>query len=153
VLGAVAEVNDAFWLTHSPKIIVYHGWPDDMVPSQVSTEYYASVTARLGPARVKGFYRLFMVPGMSHRGGGPGAGVLFRSEEATAVPLEPDRDMLTTLEQWVEQGRVPSTFVPSRLNKGGAVDRTRLVCAYPGIAKYRGAGDVNRAENWECPTK
>jgi feruloyl esterase len=135
------------------KIIVYHGWADDMVPSQVSTEYYASVTAKLGSARVKVFYRLFMVPGMSHCGGGPGAGVLFRSEEAIAVPLEPDRDMLTALEKWVEQGRPPSSFVASRLDKSGAIERTRLVCAYPGVAKYRGTGDVNRAENWECPTK
>jgi feruloyl esterase len=135
------------------KIIVYHGWADDMVPSQVSTDYYASVMAKLGAARVNGFYRLFMVPGMSHCGGGPGAGVLFRSEEATAVPLEPDRDMLTALEQWVEQGRAPSSFVASRLDKDEAIERTRLVCAYPSIAKYRGSGDVNRAENWACSTK
>jgi feruloyl esterase len=102
---------------------------------------------------VNNFYRLFMVPGMSHCGGGPGANVLFHSEEAAAVPLEPDRDMLTALEQWVEQGRAPSSFVASRLDKDGAIERTRLVCAYPSIAKYRGSGDVNRAENWTCSTK
>jgi feruloyl esterase len=135
------------------KIIVYHGWADDMVPSQVSPEYYASVTAKMGPARVKSFYRLFMVPGMGHCGGGPGAGVLFQSEEATAVPLDPDRDMLTALEQWVEHGRAPAEFVASRLNKDGAIERTRLVCAYPTVAKYRGTGDTNHAENWECLTK
>lgn len=135
------------------KLIVYHGWADDMVPSQVSTEYYESVTARLGPSRVKTFYRLFMVPGMAHCRGGPGSDVLFRSEAATAVPLEPDRDMLTALEQWVEQGRAPSKFVASRLDKDGAIERTRLVCAYPSVAKYQGAGDVHRAENWACSTK
>ena len=135
------------------KIIVYHGWADDMVPSQVSTEYYASVAAKWGAERVNSFYRLFMVPGMSHCGGGPGANVLFHSEEAAAVPLEPDRDILTALEQWVEQGRAPSSFVPSRLDKDGAIERTRLVCAYPSIAKYRGSGNVNRAENWKCSRK
>ena len=102
---------------------------------------------------MQSFYRLFMVPGMSHCGGGPGANVLFHSEEASAVPLEPDRDMLTALERWVEQGRPPSNFVASRLDKDGAIERTRLVCAYPNIAKYRGSGDVNRAENWTCSTK
>jgi feruloyl esterase len=152
-LGNILDPDLARFADRGGKIIVYHGWADDMVPSQVSTEYYASVTAKLGSARVKGFYRLFMVPGMSHCGGGPGAGVLFRSEEAIAVPLEPDRDMLTALEKWVEQGRPPSSFVASRLDKSGAIERTRLVCAYPGVAKYRGTGDVNRAENWECPTK
>jgi feruloyl esterase len=155
-LGNILDPDNpdlARFADHGGKIIVYHGWADDMVPSQVSTEYYASVTAKLGPQRVSSFYRLLMVPGMAHCGGGPGANVLFHSEEAAAVPLKPDRDMLTALEQWVEHGRVPSSFVASRLDKDGAIERTRLVCAYPSIAKYRGAGDVNRAENWECPTK
>jgi feruloyl esterase len=135
------------------KIIVYHGWADDMVPSQVSTDYYSSVTAKLGPERVKSFYRLFMIPGMSHCGGGPGANVLFHTDEAAAVSLDPNRDMLTALEQWVEQGRAPVSFVASRLDKDGAVERTRLICAYPNNAKYRGSGDVNHAENWTCSTK
>lgn len=132
------------------KIIVYHGWADDMVPSQVSIDYYDAVTSKLGSERVKTFYRLFMVPGMWHCGGGPGANVLFRSEEATAVPLDPDRDMLTALEQWVEHGRDPSEFVASRLTKDGTAERTRLICPYPTVARYRGAGDVKKAENFAC---
>ncbi len=145
--------NLAGFADRGGKIIVYHGWADDMVPSQVSTEYYASVRAKWGPERVNSFYRLFMFPGMSHCGGGPGANVLFHSEEAVAVPLEPARDMLTAIEQWVEQGIAPSIFVASRLDKDGAIERTRLVCVYPTNAKYRGSGDVNRAENWTCSTK
>jgi feruloyl esterase len=94
-----------------------------------------------------------MVPGMAHCKGGPGADVLFHSEETTAVPLEPERDMLTALEQWVEQGRAPSKFVSSRLDKQGGVERTRLLCPYPSLAKYRGTGDVLRAENFTCSTK
>jgi feruloyl esterase len=124
-----------------------------MVPSRVSKEYYASVAEKLGPTLVQGFYRLFMIPWMAHCGGGPGANVLFQSEDAGAVPLEPERDMLTALEQWVEQGRAPSSFVASRLDKDGAIERTRLICAYSSIAKYRGTGDVNRAESWSCSTK
>ena len=155
-LGKILDLDNpdlARFADRGGKIIAYHGWADDMVPSQVSVDYYSAVTAKLGPARVKGFYRLFMVPGMAHCGGGPGANVLFHSEEAAVVPLEPDRDMLTALEQWVERGRVPSNFVASRLDKDGAVERMRLICAYPSIAKYRGTGDVNRAENWACSTK
>jgi feruloyl esterase len=132
------------------KMIVYHGWADDMVPSQVSIDYYDSVTSRMGATRINGFYRLFMVPGMLHCGGGPGADVLFRSEAATAVPLAPDRDMLTALEQWVEHGRAPSSFVASRLDKDGTIQRTRLLCPSPATAKYRGAGDVMGAENYAC---
>jgi feruloyl esterase len=119
------------------KIIVYHGWEDDMVPSQVSIDYYDSVIAKLGSKRVNTFYRLFMIPGMWHCSGGPGANVLFHSDAASAVPLAPDRDLLTALEQWVEQGRAPSSFIASRLGKDGSVERTQLVCPYPGTAKYQ----------------
>lgn len=135
------------------RIIVYHGWEDDMVPSQVSIDYYDSVTAKLGSKRVNTFYRLFMIPGMWHCSGGPGANVLFHSDAASAVPLDPDRDLLTALEQWVEQGRAPSKFIASRLNKDGTIERTRLVCPYPSIAKYRGEGGATRAENFACSAK
>ena len=135
------------------KIIVYHGWGDDMVPSVVSIDYYASVGLQMGTVQRENFFRLFMVPGMGHCGGGPGANVVFRSEQATAVPLSPDRDLLTALEHWVEHGRAPSNFVASRLNKEGAIERTRLVCAYPNTAKYRGTGDVNNSENWACSSE
>lgn len=130
------------------KIIIYHGWADDMVPSQVSTDYYDSVNSKLGPKQLEAFYRLFMIPGMWHCSSGPD--VLFRSEDAVAVPLEPERDMLTALEQWVEHDRAPNHFVASRLSKDGTIERTHLLCAYPKFAKYRGEGDVMRAESFAC---
>jgi feruloyl esterase len=135
------------------KLIVYHGWSDYMVPSQVSIDYWNAVNGKLGESRTSAFYRLFMVPGMAHCADGPGADVLFHFPEAPAVPLEPERDMLTALEQWVEQGRVPSKFVASRVNEQGAIERTRLLCPYPNVARYRGEGDVLRAENFTCSAK
>jgi feruloyl esterase len=74
--------------------------------------------------------------------------LLAHADEATAVPLDPDRDMLTALEQWVEQGHAPSKFIASRLGKDGTTERTRLVCPYPSVAKYRGEGEAMRAENF-----
>lgn len=130
------------------KIIIYHGWADDMVPSQVSIDYYDSVNSKLGPKQLDQFYRLFMVPGMWHCSRGPD--VLFRSEVAAAIPLEPERDLLTALEQWVERNRAPNSFVASRLNKDGTIERTHLLCAYPKIAKHRGQGDVMQAESFAC---
>jgi feruloyl esterase len=133
--------------------IVYHGWGDDMVPSQVSIDYWASVNSKMGESRAREFYRLFMIPGMAHCGGGPGADILFHSEKASVVPLDPERDLLTALEQWVELGRVPAKFVASRVNEQDVVERTRLICAYPIRAKYRGEGDTTRAENFYCSAK
>jgi pimeloyl-ACP methyl ester carboxylesterase len=155
-LGAILDSDSpdlAAFARRGGKLIVYHGWGDDMVPSQVSIDYRDLLRRKMGESQANKFFRLFMIPGMAHCGGGPGADVLFHSEKANAVPLEPERDMLTALEQWVEQGRAPFKFVASRVNEQGAVERTRLICAYPSQAKYRGQGDVARAENFACSTK
>lgn len=133
------------------KIIVYHGWADQMVPSQGSTNYFESVVKTLGRAQVNEFYRLFMVPGMAHCGGGPGTGVLFQTELAPNIPLSPDRDMLTALEHWVEKGEAPDQFIASRVEENGTIARTRLVCTYPRAAVYSGTGNPTQAQTWKCP--
>ena len=132
------------------KLIVYHGWADNMVPAKTSIDFWQSVNSKMGDSHVSDFYRLFMIPGMSHCGDGPGANILFHSEDAITVPLEPERDMLSALEHWVEQSHAPSKFVVSRVNEGGIVERTRLVCPYPSQAKYRGQGNVEQADNFTC---
>ncbi len=155
-LGAILDPDNpdlGAFARRGGKLIVYHGWGDDMVPSQVSIDYWTSVNKKMGESRVSGFYRLFMIPGMAHCGGGPGADILFHSEKASVVPLDPERDLLTALEEWVEQGRAHEKFVASRVNEQGVIERTRLVCAYPVRAKYRGDGDTTRAENFSCSMK
>jgi feruloyl esterase len=155
-LGAILDPDNpdlGAFARRGGKLIVYHGWGDDMVPSEVSIDYWTSVNSKMGESRVSEFYRLFMIPGMAHCGGGPGADTLFHSEKASGVPLDSERDLLTALEQWVELGRVPAKFVASRVTEQGVVERTRLICAYPVRAKYRGEGDTTRAENFSCSTK
>jgi len=79
-------------------------------------------------------YRLFMVPGMDHCGGGDG----------------PDRfDTLKTLDAWVETGKPPETIVASRM-KDGVVERTRPLCPYPAVAVYRGEGSTDDAASFFC---
>lgn len=153
-LGQVLNPNSADlsgFAKRGGKLIVYHGWADDMVPAQTSVDYYEAVTAKLGTQRVAEFYRLFMIPGMWHCSSGPD--VLFHSDEAMAIPLEPHRDMLRALEQWVEHIRVPQSFETSLLEKDGKVLRTHLICAYPKVANYRGSGDIHDVQNWKCSTK
>jgi feruloyl esterase len=154
-LGTVLDADNpelTRFAARGGKLIVYHGWADDMVPSQVSINYYDKVVQRLGGDRARTFYRLFMIPGMYHCADGPGANLLFHSERSVAVPLTPERDLLTALEQWVEHGRSPDEFIASRLDKSGGLERTRRVCAYPKFAKYLGEGDTTRAESWTCHT-
>jgi feruloyl esterase len=117
------------------KMIQYHGWADPQIAPSSSVNYYKTVLDTLGGAsKVQGAYRLFMVPGMAHCGGGDGAS---------------NFDMLTALEQWVEQGKAPDQIAASRV-RDGKVDRTRPLCPYPQTAQYKGSGSTDDAANFVC---
>ena len=118
------------------KVIQYHGWGDSNVSPISSTRFHDRVAVAL---KAKGMnpddtYRLFMVPGMGHCGNGPG----------------PDHfNMLTALEQWVEHGKAPDS-IPASHETAGKVDRTRILCPYPMVAKYDGKGPKDQASSFTC---
>ena len=58
-------------------------------------------------------------------------------------------DYLSALEQWVEQGKAPATLHAAHMTDG-KVDRTRPLCAYPQVARYKGAGSIDDAANFVC---
>ena len=61
------------FLARGGKIIQYHGWADPQISPLSSVRYYNTVLDTLGGAsKVTDSYRLFMVPGMAHCGGGEG---------------------------------------------------------------------------------
>jgi hypothetical protein len=118
------------------KLIQYHGWSDPAIPALDSVDYYQSVQAKMGPTA--DFYRLFMVPGMLHCGGGPGANML-----AT----------LPAITQWVEQGKAPDMLIATKYrgdDSTQAVERVRPLCAYPQRAQWSGSSDPNRPDNYRC---
>ena len=115
------------------KIIMYHGWGDPGLNPRMSISYYEKVADRMGPA-TSNFFRLFMVPGMSHCGGGVGV----------------DRfDTITPLVNWVENGVAPEQIIGARVVDGKTV-RTRPLCFYPQVAKYKGTGSIDDAGNFVC---
>jgi Tannase and feruloyl esterase len=117
------------------KLIQYHGWADPQIPAPSSTQYYQSVLDTMGgSAKVMDHYRLFMVPGMNHCGGGPGTTTF---------------DMLAALEQWVEKKQAPAQIPASRVTDG-KVERTRPLCPYPQVASYKGSGSTDDAANFVC---
>jgi len=123
------------FLARGGKLIQYHGWADPQISPRSSVEYYQSVLKTLGGAsKVDDSYRLFMIPGMAHCGGGEGTS---------------NFDMLTALEQWVETKKAPDQIAASRV-RDGKVDRTRPLCPYPQIAKYKGSGSIDEAANFSC---
>jgi feruloyl esterase len=122
------------------KLIQYHGLSDPDITPLNSIRYYEEVAAVIGHGsnhamrETAEFYRLFLVPGMQHCGGGPGPNTF---------------NMLGALEQWVEKGVAPERIVASH-STGGKVDRTRPLCAYPKEARWTGSGSTDQAQNFTC---
>ena len=88
-------------------------------------DYYTRVQQQMGgPKKTAEFIRLFMAPGIGHCGGGAGP--------APGGQLE-------ALQAWVEENKAPESLLATRPAQNGPA-RTRPVCAYPLVAKYKGSG-------------
>jgi tannase/feruloyl esterase len=123
------------FFSHGGKLLLYHGWSDNQVPTLNTIKYYNSVVEKTGGAEnASKNIRLFLEPGMGHCRGGEG-------------PNEFDK--MGALEQWVEQGKAPERLTASH-STGGKVDRTRPLCPYPQLAKYKGTGSIDDAANFVC---
>jgi hypothetical protein len=96
------------------------------------------------------FFRLFLAPGVNHCGGGDGPNSSFAYTLANAVGvMDADHDILAALDRWVEHGVAPSRLIASHFT-GAVADKTRPICAYPKIARYKGKGDPNQPSAWAC---
>jgi len=134
---------------HGGKIIGYQGWLDPTVLPLNTVHGYEAVQAAMGGReKTQDFYRLFMVPGMAHCGGGPGANE-FGGSGADAPVVDAQHDLLSALEAWVEKGHAPESVIASRVEQGKTL-RTHPLCAYPKEARYRGTGTTDDAANYEC---
>jgi len=132
------------------KAIVYQGWQDPVVNAVDTIAYYEAVRAQQGSQEATDeFFRLFLVPGMGHCGGGTGA-TSFGNQGGAPV-VDADHDLLSALDAWVEQGRPPDRIVASRV-EDGMVTRTRPICPYPERAVYTGQGSTGDADSFVCAT-
>ncbi len=128
------------------KIMVYHGVSDAIFSIDDTTVWYEGV-ARNNGGNAANFARFFRVPGMGHCSGGPAADQF---------------DMLSQLVAWVEQGQAPETVLATARGAGNAggvngdlpagwsATRTRPLCPYPKVARYKGSGDVESADSFVC---
>lgn len=106
------------------KLMIYQGWADwGVTPSQTLMYYDALRRTMGGQEATDRFARLFMVPGMSHCGGGP-------SPDAS--------EMLLQMVRWVEEGRAPEFILVSDRNPVTQAPRRRPVFRYPLVARYTG---------------
>ena len=126
--------------------MVFHGTADPIFSSDDTTDWYDGVRRNNG-GNAADFARYYAIPGMNHCAGGPSTDQF---------------DMLTPLVAWVEKGQTPDQVVASARgagNAGGvntdlpgtwAPNRTRPLCPYPQVARYKGSGSLEDAASFSC---
>jgi feruloyl esterase len=122
------------------KVIVYHGVSDGAFSVQATIDWYDRVRAN-NDGDVADLARFYPVPGMAHCGGGPST----------------DRfDAFSALVAWVEQGTAPGDLTATvradnpELPADWSKTRSRPLCDWPKVARYRGAGDLEAAASFVC---
>jgi feruloyl esterase len=127
------------------KMIVVHGVSDGVFSVDDTTSWYEALDQRLAGAAADAV-RLFRVPGMGHSRGGPATDQF---------------DGLSALVDWVEKGIAPEQLIAAARGAGNAggvntdlpgdwsATRTRPLCPYPKVARYKG-GDTEVAGSFAC---
>jgi hypothetical protein len=137
--GAVIGTDDpdlTAFRARKGRAIVWHGWADQLITAEGTIDYYTRVQQRMGGAKATSdFIRLFMAPGVAHCAGGNGP-----------APT----GLLDALLAWVEDGKAPDTLKAVRRDEAGAVTRSRPLCPYPLVARYKGRGSSDADENFAC---
>jgi feruloyl esterase len=144
--GEQSSTNLAALHARGARMMLFHGVSDAIFSAEDTRQWVQRVDTALG-GRGSEFARYFPVPGMNHCSGGPAADQF---------------DLLTPLVRWVEEG-VPPQAVPAAArgmgNPGGAnaelpadwsARRTRPLCAYPTVARYKGSGNPEDASSFAC---
>lgn len=135
---------------HGGKMIHYVGWADTAIAPENSLNYYRKVTHTIGDPH--DFYRIFMVPGMAHCGGGAGPNS-FGNGTANGPVIDADHDLVKALERWVELGLAPDKIIATHYvnnSPANGVQFQRPICAYPERGEYAGSGDPSNAANFQC---
>lgn len=138
------------------KLIEWHGWDDAAFTPGWTVKYYGQVVEKTGRGElrdVQDFYRLFMMPGDGHCGTGVGPDDI-GGEDQTAVSHDPEYDIVSALEAWVEDGVAPLELIATGFNvvdvPSSGIYQQRPICPYPSEGKYKGVGDPLLATSWFC---
>ncbi|HSW04555.1 tannase/feruloyl esterase family alpha/beta hydrolase [Aquabacterium sp.] len=135
----------ASFVARGAKLLVAHGVADPVFSALDSVNWYEAFRAHHG-ASTERTTRLYLVPGMNHSRGG----------------IATDQfDLLTPLVAWVERGEAPQALIATARGPGSnlpnpelpanwSAQRTRLLCPFPQVARYRGQGDGELAANFHC---
>lgn len=116
------------------KLILWAGWADPAISPVGTVAYYQAVQQAMGGAAATNrFARLFMLPGVSHCGGGDGPSTF---------------DALTAITNWVTHNRAPDSLLTSTVDATGTTTATRPVFPYPAMAVDTTGGPINQAASY-----
>lgn len=141
------------------KLILWHGLADPHISPANTVTLHEGLLEAMGADTVQAFERLYLLPGVSHCGGGEGPSAL---------------DLLTPMMAWVENGIPPEGIMVSssdetssfgspdgsvggdnahhptlaNLNYPALPDMTRPVYPYPYTAQWTGNGDYTDGSSW-----
>lgn len=136
------------------KLIMYHGFADPFISSFISLDYYTALAGieKGGLSETQDFARLFMVPGMNHCAGGPGANV-FNGPDNLGGAEDPDHDVVMALDRWVSTGEAPKTIIATKFvndSPSMGIAFQRPLCPYPAVAQFNGKGNPALASSFTC---
>lgn len=134
--GALYDTGDdvdlAAYRARGGKLMLFNGLSDPIFSAKETADYMDRASALHGVREAASFMRLFLIPGMTHCGGGPATNVL---------------DTLGNMINWVENDRAPQRIVATGPSFPG---QSRPLCPHPLYAHYSGAGDPADAANHAC---
>ena len=148
--GKDNPVNLAPLRARGAKMLLFHGVSDAIFSADDTVAYMQRLDRALGGGAANGaadFARYFPVPGMAHCSGGPATDQF---------------DALTPLVRWVEQGQAPSTLAARARGPGAAgganaelpadwaPGRSRALCPWPQVTRYKGTGSMDEAAHFSC---
>jgi feruloyl esterase len=91
---------------------------------------------------------------MAHCGGGPGPNAFGQPFSVNGPkPSDASDDILTALDQWVEQQNAPDKIIATKYvndDPTQGIAFQRPLCPFPQIAQYKGTGSTTSAASFAC---
>lgn len=175
-LNDATNTNLRDFAARGGKLIMWHGWSDTSIAPMISVAYYQAVQKEMGLKETDTFLRLFMIPGVSHCGGGDGFGqidtlqALMHWVEAEIPPAQLNADKVAEFEFSKPfahkkgkseheimaiggadgRGNVPGLKKAASpyARNGQPIIASRPIYPFPTISRYTGYGDIKQARNY-----
>ncbi|KAJ7462071.1 Tannase/feruloyl esterase [Mycena latifolia] len=150
--------NITAFVARGGKMIQYVGWNDQYLSPFASIHWHDEVDSFMTTNThytTSDYYRLFVVPGMKHCGGGEGANFFGQPSVYTAAPvsLDPSHNIIFSLFDWHQKGKAPDSFIATSFHNNNislGASYERPICMWPKHTTYNGHGDPMKASSFSC---